>query len=335
MRVLHVLPTGGMGWSGGIRPTLRSLAEAEALSDHSFELAGLEDLPEVVARWQPDLLAWHVASSWKLLPRLLRRRTLPILLFEHHYSAGFEQLTVPSALRFRAMLRFSYGAAARVVAVSLAQKRWMEEAGLAGKRRLRLICSSRPLEPFLSLPPPAVSMAGAPIRLLAYGRFTPQKGFDRLIRALRRLPEAPLQLRLVGDGPQRQELERLAAGESRIRVEGPSADIPARLGEADVVVIPSRWEPWGNVCLEARAAARPVVVSDVDGLPEQVKDCGLVVPAAADESEGERALAAALEAVVTTTPEKRLDWSRQARRSAAGAWTGYVDGWSRLLEEFR
>jgi glycosyltransferase involved in cell wall biosynthesis len=335
MNVLHVLPTGGMGWSGGIRPTLRHLAAAEALAHHSFELAGLADLQEVIARGHPDVLAWHVASSWKLLPRLLRRRSLPLLLFEHHYCAGFEQHTVPSTRRFRTMLRFSYGAAARVVAVSLGQKRWMEEARLVDERRLRLICSSRPLQSFLALPPPPPPTAGAPIRLLSYGRFTPQKGFDRLIRALRRLPEAPLQLNLVGDGPQRRELERLAAADSRIRVEGPSADIPARLGEADVVVIPSRWEPWGNVCLEARAAARPVVVTGVDGLPEQVQNCGLVVPAVADESEGEQLLAAALEALGNTPAQERLGWSRQARRSTAGAWTGYVDGWRRLLEEFR
>jgi hypothetical protein len=60
-----------------------------------------------------------------------------------------------------------------------------------------------------------------------------------------------------------------------------------------------------------------------------------VVRAPADESEGERLLAAALETLVTTGAERRLDWSRQARRSAEGAWPAYVEGWSRLLEEFR
>jgi glycosyltransferase involved in cell wall biosynthesis len=324
-----------MGWSGGIRPTLRSLSQADALASHAFELAGLDELSEAVRSWRPDLLAWHVACSWKALPRLLRARSLPLLLFEHHYCRGFEQHTVPSPFRFRTMLRLSYGAASRVVAVSQGQRGWMEEASLVRRSRLRLLCSSRPLEPFLALPPPAPPAAGAPLRLLAYGRFTPQKGFDRLIRALRRLPAAPLQLRLVGDGPQRPELERLAAADPRIHLEPPSAEMPARLAEADAVIIPSRWEPWGNVCLEARAAARPVLVSGVDGLTEQAGGCGLVLAPGEDEAEAERSLAAGLESLLATSAPQWLGWSRAARLSVSGAWQAYVDGWCALLGEFR
>jgi glycosyltransferase involved in cell wall biosynthesis len=323
-----------MGWSGGIRPTLRQLALAPQLSCHAFDLAGLEELGGTLAAFKPDLLAWHVASSWRILPRLLRRRSLPLLLFEHHYCRGFEQHSVPSSGRFRAMLRLCYGAARRVVAVSEGQRSWMEEAHLVKPSGLRLLRSSRPLDAFLALPLPPPRTENAPLRLLAYGRFTPQKGFDRLIRAIRSLPDAPLRLELVGDGPQRPDLERLARGDRRIRLAGPCDDIPARLRDCDAVVIPSRWEPWGNVCLEARAAGRPVVVSGVDGLGEQVPDCGLIVASGADDPAAERALAAGLDQLWRTCADQWSRWALAGRASARSAWPTYVEGWSHLLAEF-
>jgi glycosyltransferase involved in cell wall biosynthesis len=234
------------------------------------------------------------------------------------------------------MLRLSYGSASRVIAVSEGQRSWMEQARLVRPTRLRLLRSSRPLDAFLTLPftPPQLS-AEVPLRLLAYGRFTPQKGFDRLLLAVRSLPEASLRLELVGDGPQRQELENLARGDRRIRLTGPSDDIAARLNDCDAVVIPSRWEPWGNVCLEARAAGRPVLASGVDGLPEQMQDCGLVVASDDTEDQARHALARGLERLCATSTEQWMRWSRAGRSSARSSWPDYLEGWRQLLEEFR
>lgn len=337
MRILHVLPSGGMGWSGGIRPTLHQLSRSGLFPGDSFELAGVEELPTVLSACRPDLLAWHVACSWRSLPRLRFRRAVPLLLFEHHYCRGFERHRVPSTARFRAMLRLSYGSASRVVAVSEGQRSWMEQARLVRASRLRLLRSSRPLDPFLALPfTPPQTGPDVPLRLLAYGRFTPQKGFDRLLRAVRSLPGIRLRLELVGDGPLRQELETLARGDRRIRITGPSDDIAARLSDCDAVVIPSRWEPWGNVCLEARAAGRPVLVSGVDGLPEQVPDCGLIVPAAdAEEAAAVAALAGALESLCATPADRWRRWSQAGRSSALSSWGDYLEGWRQLLAEFR
>jgi glycosyltransferase involved in cell wall biosynthesis len=330
MRVLHVLPSGGMGWAGGIRPTLKSLADSPLGQQHSFEVTGQDELSSMRASWAPDLLIWHVASSWRALPRMVRSGRRRQVLFEHHYCQGFEEHTVPSRRRFRAMLRLAYGCMERVVAVSRAQASWMTAARLVAPSRLRLICSSRPLDGFLSLPAPEATAPGAPLRLLAYGRLTRQKGFDRLIRAMALLRDAPLQLQLVGDGEQRQELEQLAAGDGRIELLGARKDIPALLAAADAVIIPSRWEPWGNVCLEARAAARPVIVSPVDGLTEQVEGCGPRATAATEDG-----LAEALQQLLGSTPAERAAWSRAARTSARDSWQVYLDGWQALLAEPR
>ncbi|MEA5473892.1 glycosyltransferase family 4 protein [Synechococcus sp. CCY9201] len=302
-------------------------------------MTGPGELNSTLADWNPDLLVWHKACSWKGLPSLIRHRVRRQILFEHHYCAGFERHNVPSTLRFRTMLRLSYAAMEQVVAVSRAQRSWLETAHLISPSRSRVLLSSRTVDDFLVLPAPDPAL-GRPLTLLAYGRLTPQKGFDRLLRALRHLPGGGLRLLLVGDGPQKQELEALAAADPRVELLGARKDIPALLAQVDAVVIPSRWEPWGNVCLEARAAGRPVIVSDVDGLPEQVLrsrngsasaqhgSCGLVV-----NGESDSVLAAALDAMLSSTDRQRSSWSEEGRRSARSAWSDYMGSWSHLLDE--
>ncbi|MEA5443733.1 glycosyltransferase family 4 protein [Cyanobium gracile] len=340
MKVLHVLATGGTGKICGIRPSLEMLACSPLGERHRFAMVASEEVNSTLADWNPDLLIWHKACSWKGLPSLIRHRARRQILFEHHYCAGFERHNVPSTLRFRTMLRLSYAAMEQVVAVSRAQRSWLQTAHLISASRSRVLLSSRTVDDFLVLPSPPPA-EGRPLTLLAYGRLTTQKGFDRLLRALRLLPDGGLRLLLVGEGPQKGELEALASADPRVELLGARKDIPALLGQVDAVVIPSRWEPWGNVCLEARAAGRPVIVSDVDGLPEQVLDsadgsassqvgsCGLVV-----KGESDADLAAALEALLSSTDQQRSAWSAAGRYSARSAWSDYMDAWSHLLDEF-
>jgi L-malate glycosyltransferase len=127
----------------------------------------------------------------------------------------------------------------------------------------------------------------------------PKYGIDVLLRAFAQLPAAPgLSLLVVGDGPQRAELEALAATlgiAHRVRFAGAvaHAEVPAWLQRMDVYAAVSRLdsESFGVAVLEASACALPVVVSDAGGLPEVVVDgkTGLVVP-----REDPAALAAAL-----------------------------------------
>lgn len=326
MRILNVLPTGGMGWSGGIRPTLCGLADSWLGARHTFSAIGVSELSKCLQDIHPDLIVWHGASSWRELLRFQAHRRHRQILVEHHYCAGFERHNVPSILRFRTMLRLCYSAMEKVVAVSAAQRRWMQEARLVAPCRVDLLLSSRPLDPFLSLASPPAT-ASRPLTLLAYGRWTPQKGFDRLLRAVRLLSAAPLRLLVAGDGPQAAELIALADGDPRIELLGSCNNITALMAQVDAVVIPSRWEPWGNVCLEARAAGRPVLVSDVDGLPEQVQGSGLVI-----SGESDHALAASLDSLLTATAAQRRCWGLAGRVSAAGSWECYLNDWYHLLE---
>ena len=119
------------------------------------------------------------------------------------------------------------------------------------------------------------------------GRLTEEKGLHILLDALAGLPR-PWRLRLVGDGPLRASLAARASElniADRLSFEGavPSLDMPARLAELDVLVLPSltrpNWkEQFGRVLQEAMACGVPVVGSDSGEIPCVIGDAGLVVP---------------------------------------------------------
>jgi len=116
-------------------------------------------------------------------------------------------------------------------------------------------------------------------------RLDPEKGHPTLLEAwpavLRSCPDA--YLLVVGEGSQREELERLANElriAHRVVFAGRRDDIPAVTAALDVAVLPSYREAQGLTILEAMALSRPVVASNVGGIPEMISDgvTGLLVP---------------------------------------------------------
>ncbi len=113
----------------------------------------------------------------------------------------------------------------------------------------------------------------------------PEKDHATLLRAARivleRLPDT--RVLLIGDGPLRAELERLAAElgiAERVVFAGMRSDVPELLGLVDVLVLSSVTECLPMALLEGMAAGRPVVATAVGGVPEIVVDgiTGYVVP---------------------------------------------------------
>jgi glycosyltransferase involved in cell wall biosynthesis len=124
-----------------------------------------------------------------------------------------------------------------------------------------------------------------PACILYVGRLHPQKGLDTLLHAFARLRQ-PATLRLVGDGPVRDDLASLAArlGVAKaVEFAGRREDVSAELDGADVFVLPSRVEGLSNALLEAMAAGLPVVVSDIAGNRKVVQDGRAGLVTAVDE----------------------------------------------------
>jgi glycosyltransferase involved in cell wall biosynthesis len=106
---------------------------------------------------------------------------------------------------------------------------------------------------------------GAPL-LLGMGRLHASKAHDVSLRALQRLPDAWLWI--AGSGPLEAELKRLAAElgvADRVRWLGWRTDADALYRTADVCLFPSRFEPLGNVVIQAWAHGLPVVAAESVG----------------------------------------------------------------------
>ena len=116
-------------------------------------------------------------------------------------------------------------------------------------------------------------------------RLEPEKGHPTLLEAwpavLRSVPDA--YLLIVGEGSRREALEALARDlriAHRVVFTGRRDDVPAVTAALDVAVLPSYREAQGLSILEALALSRPVVASNVGGIPEVITDgvTGLLVP---------------------------------------------------------
>jgi glycosyltransferase involved in cell wall biosynthesis len=109
--------------------------------------------------------------------------------------------------------------------------------------------------------------------VLYVGRFITLKGVHTLIEALDHLTGKDIKLILVGDGKTRKTLETLVKGkkeEDRVIFTGMETDTAPFYKMADVTVVPSAREPFGNVNLEAALAASPIIASKIDGIPEVI-----------------------------------------------------------------
>ena len=109
--------------------------------------------------------------------------------------------------------------------------------------------------------------------LIALGRLHKKKAFDVLLEAVAEVPETYLWI--AGEGPVRAALERLSDKlglAPRVRFLGWRGDREALLKTADICVMPSRYEPFGNVMVEAWAQNRPVIVAAAAGPRGRIED---------------------------------------------------------------
>ncbi|HEY2670806.1 MAG TPA: glycosyltransferase family 4 protein [Rugosimonospora sp.] len=161
------------------------------------------------------------------------------------------------------------------------------------------------------------------------GRLVYEKGVQDLVHALPELSDRHPGLRVViaGDGPHKGELQSEI---HRLRLDGRvnfagfvGDDLPATFAASDAVVVPSIYEPFGMVALEAAAAGAPLAVSRTGGLAEIVQPGVTGVTFPAKDSD---ALAAAVGTLLTDGVSAR----RMARQARAMVRARY--GWVAIAE---
>jgi glycosyltransferase involved in cell wall biosynthesis len=142
------------------------------------------------------------------------------------------------------------------------------------------------LEHFPAAPWPPAPGPAEPLQVLFVGRMIALKGVDMLLEALSRLKRRgiPVALTLVGDGPARDDWERLTRSlqlGDAVRFTGALAreDVQRVMGDCHVFCLPSVRESGGAVLLEAMATARPLIALGHGGPAELVDDTvGRAIP---------------------------------------------------------
>lgn len=243
--------------------------------------AEIHRLTRVVEDVSPDLVHLHSAKAG-LVGRLAIRRGRATVFQPHAWS--FE--AVQGALRQATLSWERLGArwADAIVCVSHDERLRGQAVGVRG----RYAEIPNGIDPDAFRPADEKVRAQAremlglekgPIAVLL-GRLFQQKGQDTMLRAWPSVREraAGALLVLVGDGPERGVLERMA-GEG-VRFAGATREVAPWIAAANVVVLPSRWEAGLTLAaMEAMAMSRSVVATDVAGMREGLlPGCGAVVP---------------------------------------------------------
>ncbi len=229
---------------------------------------------------------------------------------------------------------FTLRRAARVIALTGHEASRLADLGI-DKDRIAVIPNGVDLAEFADLPP--LRGRNPPTTGLFVGRLDlSQKGLEPLVQSLANLPRSSdFHLRIVGeDWGAADRIRRLAKRlgvEDRLSLVGPvdRPELVREYAQADLLVLPSVFEPFGIVLLEAMAAGLPVIASRVGGIPEVVEEgvTGLLVEPSDPES-----LAAAIVRLVES-PDLRARLGVRGRdRARAYAWAVLAP---RILDVYR
>jgi glycosyltransferase involved in cell wall biosynthesis len=126
---------------------------------------------------------------------------------------------------------------------------------------------------------PAPKISDGIIRLLAVGRLSVEKRFERfisIVASIKKQSSIKVKGIVVGDGPLRESLQQLSSEVGldceTIEFRGEVMEMTSVYREADILVLTSEFEGTPNVILEAMSSGLPVVSAKVGGVPEIVED---------------------------------------------------------------
>lgn len=292
-------------WIAAARPGTAAVRAVRVKG--KFSLLSLLRLRRQVAALRPDVFHANLRTIGDARYGLLAACSLRGVRV-----VAVEQLPYPAASRLAVWLkRVTARRLAAHVAVGEAAARAVERLACLRAGSILAIYNGVPDRGALELP------AGPGCVVGALARLDPIKGLDVLLEAAAGVPE--VQLRIVGEGSSRPELEQLAErlGVAERVVFVPwRDDVQAELAAMHVLALPSRNEGFPLSIVEAMLAGRPVVATAVGSVPEAVDgDVGVLVP-----PDDVAALRDALRALSKDEPRRRA-LGEAARRRALDSFT--------------
>ena len=228
--------------------------------------------------FQPDILHAHVYDAGVPAILLGKRYGLPTVITEH--SSAFPRQTLSRLEILKA--RFAFRAANRVLPVSTALQRGIEQYGMQG--HFRIVPNTVDISSFF--PSNETKGTSGLKRLLFVGKLIPLKGLDHLLDALGRLRQVRTDwhLSVVGDGPQRQQYEHLAfelglAESVTFYGYKPKPEVAVLMRQSDLFILASLLETFSAAAIEALASGIPVLATRCGGPEDFVSaEVGRLVP---------------------------------------------------------
>lgn len=234
--------------------------------------AAIQAIRQAIKELQPDVIYCH--STWAglfaRLPMLMTGKPCRVIYNAHGWS--FLRDTAEWKRRIYALIeRILQQRTDVIINVSKYEYKAAVRYGLKADNQTVIYSGISPEKGKID---PTVKLPEGKINLLFVGRFDPQKGLDILLKAFNATKRDDLHLTIIGDnvvdgGPKIEKKNT-----DRITFLGwvPHDKLASYYNACDAVVMPSRWEAFGLVAIEAMKYGKPVIASDRGALPELVED---------------------------------------------------------------
>lgn len=252
--------------------------------------------------WKPDIIHAHICRAGipaVIIGKLFR---IPVVITEH--SSAFPRRLLSKKVIKK--VKFSMDRAHMILPVSNALRKGIESYGI--KNRFQIIPNV--VDTNLFHPDGQIKKDINVKRILLVALLTPIKGVPYLLWALHILKKKrnDFFLDIVGDGPNREEYERLSVElgiDDKVCFHGIKSkqEVAEFMRKGHFFVLPSLGETFGVVLIEAMASGLPIIATQVGGIPEIVNEkLGILVP-----SKDPEALAEAIENMLDHFHEYPVD----------------------------
>jgi glycosyltransferase involved in cell wall biosynthesis len=204
---------------------------------------------------------WNQPAFWLALASC-RVRGVPAVVWVESTGRDFR------SGRLESVKRRLLGSVAGFVVPGFASRDYLERLGVDDER---ITVAPNAVDPEV-FKPAARTRQDGPCRLVAVGRLAPEKGIDTLLEAADGLP---VEIVLAGTGPEEERLRRIAGSNVTFLGHVDRDGLPAVYADADVVVMPSRSDPWGMVLNEAALSGLPLVSTTAAGAAHELIEDGI------------------------------------------------------------
>lgn len=281
-----------------------------------------------------DLIHVHIfpTSYIVALASLFNKRAAPIVFTEHN---AFNQRAVNSVLRHTE--NFIYSRFTKAFAITPAVKNFLLKNLNIDSNKIKIIINGVDLAKITAAPALSRSKIGltdADILILMAARFSQQKDYQTLIKALVHLP-SQFKLIMCGDGEEKnncQELVKSLKLDNRAFFLGNRADIYSVIKCSDINVLSSHYEGFGLSIVEAMAAKKPVVATDVEGMNKVIEGAGILFEVGDDKKLAEYILKLGSDEKYYEEISQRC-YQRAQDYSLDGMVDNYISEYKKVLEK--